>query len=144
MTTPLPARPKNFDTAVAYELTSEDWPARDSYSEPGMETWELGGVEWTWGPGRERVVQYLLQDAEDHWVLWLADQDPDYGQPLPVACCKKHDVSAEAAAVYLLAAYWAFDRDQGLCKEPFHAITFDDFLTGDQIDAVSELVWKRS
>jgi hypothetical protein len=72
-------------------------------------------AEWAWTPDHDRLEAYYLARGRRHWLLWRGVHN-DGTIPLSsecgiVALVLHEGVEERTAASLLLAAYWAFQRD---------------------------------
>jgi hypothetical protein len=102
----------------------------------------LGAVEWAWRPFSSRVDAYYLHRGRRHWIVYIRDPDPDEVEHewTVAAYAPRHGVTAEKAAVHLVAARWrteAEERD----LDRFHFVAEEGALRVADWRAMAREVW---
>ena len=137
----LPARPPGF---LGLNPWSNPLPDKDRPRGSPRKLEFLASVEWSWSPMHSRWNAYYLNPRGTYWLLWTRWLDDFSGPPkwcwdLSAGGCKK-GVTAEQAAVYLLADFWSSEaRNEGLDR--FHLIDDTGFLSVAELKAVGRLAW---
>ena len=137
----LPARPPGF---LGLNPWSNPLPEKDRPRGSPRKLEFLASVEWSWSPMHSRWSAYYLNPRGKYWLLWTRWLD-DFSGP-PKWCWDlsawgyKKGVTAEQAAVYLLADFWSSEaRDEGL--DQFHLIDDNGLLSVAELNAVGRLAW---
>lgn len=131
----MPPEDPALDVAV-----SDVWP--DGPKRIGRTARKVCQVEWAWSPMHSRIDAYVLSHDRRHWFLWKQwfDDDEDRWATRLAARCRRGGLSAEDAAMILLAALLdELRRDEHL--DHFHWINNTGLLDVGQIDAVARHVW---
>lgn len=107
----------------------------------------IAQAEWAWSPFHNRIDAYWLHPGRGRWYFWYTyfdDNDaPWRWVETLVASCPRRDVSAELAAVSLLAAFWKMSvEDYELDR--YHWLNETGVLDVGQIEAVRREVWPDS
>jgi hypothetical protein len=135
----LPTWPSGVKPIVGYpgELGVPDLPKRRSRN-----AIYLCQAEWAWTPHHNRLAAYYLSRGRRQWLLWLGDHNdgtiPWSWEWGIVALVSHKGVEERTAASLLLAAYWAFQRDDS-DLDRYHWLNDTAYL--DVGEAIARAVW---
>ena len=111
---------------------------------PDEDSVPLAQVEWAWSPMHARVDAYQINRGEDHWLLWCGGPDEnsstDITNWLAVAFMAANGFSQRDAAMFLLDAFWMFERS---CNslDRYHWINRADALPVADLQCIANQVW---
>lgn len=101
----------------------------------------LGAVEWAWHPLSSQADAYYLHRARRYWIVHIRDPDPNEpgDEWMVAAYAPRRGVSAEEAAVHLIASRWRTEAEEcGL--DPFHFVAEEGLLSVADYRAIARMV----
>ena len=111
---------------------------------PDEDSVPLAQVEWAWSPMHARVDAYQIHRGDDHWLLWCGGPDEnssiDITNWFAVAFMAANGLSQRDAAMFLLDAFWMFERSCNSLGR-YHWINRADALPVGDLQCIANQVW---
>jgi len=100
-------------------------------------------VEWAWSPMHSRISSYYMHKGRNYWILWERHFDDNWDRWYfnPAASVSHKGCTETQAAVHLLRASWAWEREESSLEE-CHWVNDTDLLSIAELAAISRAVWR--
>ena len=109
---------------------------------PSKKALNVGRAIWNWSPGNQREDDYLLDQSDGYWLLWLSyfDDNEEQTQTDIISFMPDAGVIAGVAAASLIGSFWAFDEEEsevGCFDDAF----FNDPLVNADMFKIAGQIW---